>query len=113
MNSQKIDCNVILMHGKNTNPSEKRYPWLKEAMEEYDIPYIGPKLPDADDPEIQAWVDKLDMLCPDEDSILVGHSRGGVAILRRLEQQDPDVKVTKVILVATNSGLSEKRMKSE
>jgi predicted alpha/beta hydrolase family esterase len=105
--------NVILMHGKNTDPSQKRYPWLKEAMDEHDIAYIAPRLPEADNPEINAWIETLDRMCPDEDSVLIGHSRGGVAILRWLEQQADDVRIKKVILVATNSGLTEKRMKSE
>ncbi len=104
---------VILMHGKDTNPQEKWYPWLAKKMAKMNINFIAPALPQADDPEIEAWLSELNQINIDEKSILVGHSRGGVAILRWLERQPESLKVKKVILVATNSGDSTKRNKTE
>ncbi len=77
------------------------------------INFISPSLPNADDPEISEWTDELEKAKPDENSILIGHSRGGVAILRWLEKQTDDLRVNKVILVATNSGETKKRNKTE
>ena len=108
---QKPD--VVLMHGKNTNPQEKWYPWLAEEMNKRGVKFMAPKLPDADDPNIESWKNELSKTQPNENSILIGHSRGGVAILRWLEEQPKDFKVKKVILVATNSGDSAKRNKTE
>ena len=104
---------VILMHGKNTNPSQKWYPWLKEKMNENNIYFKAPALPNPDNPEINQWINELEKTKPNENSILIGHSLGGVAILRWLEKQKNNFKVKKVILVATNSGKSEKRDKTE
>jgi predicted alpha/beta hydrolase family esterase len=50
------------------------------------------------------WLAELDKVTPGDDTVLVGHSGGGVAVLRWLEEQPKDFKVKKVILVATNSG---------
>ena len=74
------------MHGKNTNPNEKWYPWLKEQMNKNNIQFIAPILPNANDPEINEWVNELEKTNPNQNSILIGHSRGGVAILRWLEK---------------------------
>ena len=104
---------VILMHGKDTNPSKKWYPWLKLKVKENNTFFIAPILPNPKDPEIDKWLYELDKTKPDENSILIGHSRGGVAILRWLEKQPKNFKVKKIILVATNSGHSEKMNKSE
>jgi len=105
--------NVILMHGKDTNPTKKWYPWLETEMQKNDISFKAPFLPKANDPKIEDWLAELDKANPNENSILVGHSRGGVAILRWLEKQSPDFKVKKVILVSTNSGHSQKMNKTE
>ncbi len=105
--------NVILMHGKNTNPTKKWYPWLKSEMQKNNIEFHAPFLPKAEDPEINEWLAELDKIKPNENSILIGHSRGGVAILRWLEIQPEDFRVKKVVLVGTNSGYSEKMNKTE
>ncbi len=105
--------NVILMHGKNTDPTQKWYLWLKNEMQNKGIEFRAPFLPKADDPEIKEWLTELDKTKPNENSILVGHSRGGVAILRWLEIQPKDLKVKKVILIGANSGHSEKINKTE
>lgn len=101
------------MHGKDTNPSQKWYPWLANKMKKRDIEYIAPELPDAQDPYINEWIGELEKSGPNKDSVLIGHSRGGVAILRYLEKSPDDLKIKKVILVAANSGNLTKRNKTE
>jgi predicted alpha/beta hydrolase family esterase len=92
------------MHGKNINPSEKWYPWFKEEMEKKGIQVQVPILPKSDEPVLDEWLNILGELNPDEKTVLLGHSRGGVAVLRFLESMPAGKKVKKVILLATNSG---------
>ncbi len=100
--TSKQKTNVILMHGKDTNPQEKWYPWLAEKMNVEGISFEAPILPNPSDPHIDEWLEELDNLKPNENTTLIGHSRGGIAILRWLEKQSKDFKVKKVILVAAN-----------
>jgi predicted alpha/beta hydrolase family esterase len=95
---------VVLMHGKNTSPTEKWYPWFVNELEKRGVKAVAPALPNAPEPVMSEWLAELDKVAPDGDTILVGHSRGGVAVLRWLENQPEDFKVKKVTLVATNSG---------
>ncbi|HBG81976.1 TPA: hypothetical protein DDW69_04020 [candidate division CPR2 bacterium] len=105
---------VILMHGKDTNPNGKWYPWFAGEMKDRSIPAIIPLLPKADNPHIEEWMKELEKAKPDEDTIILGHSRGGVAVLRWLEKLPEDKRVKKVILLATNSGFIKKMpIKSE
>ena len=95
---------VVLMHGKDASPADKWYPWFANEMQSRDIETITPVLPNAADPVMDEWLAELDKTAPDAETVLVGHSRGGVAVLRWLEKQPEDFKVKKVLLVATNSG---------
>ena len=95
---------VILMHGKDTNPTEKWYPWFKEELEKKEIKVHVPELPDSSEPNLLLWLDILATLKPDEETVLVGHSRGGVAVLRYIERLPLGAKVKKVILIAANAG---------
>ncbi|MFZ4648928.1 MAG: RBBP9/YdeN family alpha/beta hydrolase [Patescibacteria group bacterium] len=105
---------IVLIHGKNTDPTKKWYPWLKEVAMKKGFVFIAPVLPHPDEPIMAEWLAAIDKTEPDEDTIMIGHSRGGVAILRWLENQAPEMKVKKVILVATNSGrLCDKPIASE
>ena len=92
------------MHGKDTDPTQKWYPWIANEMEKMGIPHIAPTLPNASNPLMSEWLYELKKTAPDENTILVGHSRGGVAILRYLEILPEDKRVKKVILLGTNSG---------
>ena len=95
---------VILMHGKDTSPEEKWYPWFKEELNRSGIEVHIPDLPSPNEPIMKEWLEMLNNLSPDEETMLVGHSRGGVAIMRYLEKLPQDKRVKKVILVASNSG---------
>jgi predicted alpha/beta hydrolase family esterase len=107
------ELNVILIHGKDTNPSQKWYPWLINEMKNRGIKCLAPELPKPNEPVLKEWLDEIDKLKPDGNSILIGHSRVGVAILRWLQKQPQDTKVKKVILVAANNpSVSEKNKKA-
>src|SRR3989344_2613682 len=98
---------VILMHGKHADPTQKWYPWLASEKGKRGIEFIAPALPHTDEPVFEEWLSEIDKCNPDQDTIMVGHSRGGVAVLRWLERQPENIKVKKVILVATNGGKIE------
>lgn len=93
------------MHGKDTSPEEKWYPWFKDAVKKAGCEFETPVLPNAADPVMNEWLRELAECNPDKDTILVGHSRGGVAVMRYLEQMSDGDKVKAVVLVATNSGV--------
>lgn len=102
------EMRAILLHGLNANPDEKWYPWFAKETQQRGIRCEIPALPDGSDPRLSAWLAEIDKLKPDENTILIGHSRGGVALLRWLETQPKSRKVKKVILIATNSGFAQK-----
>ena len=56
---------VVIVHGKNTNPNEKWYPWLKKKVEEKNYECIAPILPNSDDPEIISWLNEIKKANPD------------------------------------------------
>ncbi|MDA3854808.1 MAG: alpha/beta hydrolase [Candidatus Woesearchaeota archaeon] len=79
--------NIILIQGKDANPTQKWYPWLETQIKQKSLEYKAPALPNANDPDINEWMDELTKINPNSNSILIGHSRGGVATLRWLEKQ--------------------------
>jgi len=105
---------VVLIHGKDTDPSKKWYPWLGKEVKKNGYDFIAPILPISSDPVIIDWLAEIDKTKPNLETILIGHSRGGVAVMRWLERQSPDVRIFRVILVATNSGrIKDKAIPSE
>ncbi|MBN2197731.1 alpha/beta fold hydrolase [Candidatus Wolfebacteria bacterium] len=105
---------IVLIHGKNTDPNSNWYPWFGREVEKMGYEYIAPVMPSPADPIIKEWLAEIEKIKPDEKTILIGHSRGGFAILRWLEKATPKKKVKKVILIAVNSGrLKDKAILSE
>lgn len=98
---------VVLMHGQDVSPDDKWYPWFIKELQNKNIEIIAPTLPKPSDPIMDEWLAEINKTSPDNDTILIGHSRGGVAIMRWLEGLNEDARVKKVILLATNSGLIE------
>jgi uncharacterized protein len=92
---------AILLHGKDKSSKDIWYSWLVTELNANGISCVAPDLPNADNPKINEWLSVIDGLDPDEDTILIGHSRGGMAVLRWLETRKQ--RVTKVVLVAANS----------
>lgn len=96
--------NVVVLHGKDTNPDEKWYPWLKQELQKNGIKVDIPKLPSSQDPVMSDWKKVVDKLDINQDTVLVDHSRGGVLLMRWLENREFGFRIKKAILVATNSG---------
>jgi asparagine synthase (glutamine-hydrolysing) len=92
--------NVFILHGKDKSSKDVWYPWLKQKLEFKNFNTIVPDLPNTKNPDMDEWVKVLKSFELNENSILIGHSRGGVAILKFLENLN--VKVKAVFLVATN-----------
>lgn len=99
------------MHGKDKQSNDVWYPWLKNELLACGVGCAIPDLPKADNPKIAEWLGVIDSLHPDAETVMVGHSRGGMAILRWLETRQ--TKVAKVVLVAANSASIEDTAKGD
>jgi predicted alpha/beta hydrolase family esterase len=72
--------------------------WLKDELVKKNIISEVLIMPEAYNPEYNAWKEMFERLPLNEETILVGHSCGGGFIVRYLSEND--VKVGKVVLVA-------------
>lgn len=94
---------VIIVHCWAGNPDYCWYPSAKAELEKAGFEVIVPEMPDTDNPNMSTWVPKLAgaVGTPSPDVFLVGHSIGGVAIMRYLESLPAGTKVGGVVFVAS------------
>jgi len=90
---------VLIIHGWESNSREHWFLEEKKRLEGQGHEVVVPDMPNTLHPKKEEWVEVIRNFNPDEDSILIGHSLGGVAILRYLEVAGQ--KVGKCILIAT------------
>lgn len=90
---------VLIIHGWESNSREHWFWEEKERLEKLDYEVVVPDMPNTLYPNKEEWVKVIQDFNPDENSILIGHSLGGVAILRYLETVNN--KVGKCIFIAT------------
>lgn len=77
---------MIIPGNGNTDISENWFPYVKKRLEELGIDAIAKNMPDPDLARRQFWIPFIEKeINGDENSILIGHSSGAVAILRFLE----------------------------
>jgi predicted alpha/beta hydrolase family esterase len=106
--------NVYIVHGWDGSPGETMLQWLKSAYEKKGYTVAVPAMPDPAIPKIEGWVQKLkDIVKPDGDTVLIGHSIGCQAILRYLETAPAGVIFATVILIAPWMELDKQTMKDE
>jgi predicted alpha/beta hydrolase family esterase len=93
--------NALILHGTNSTPQSNWFPWLKENLQQKGWNVFAPQLPHADRPNIQRYNDFLfhSGWKPNNDSVIIGHSSGAVAILGLLQDLRNDVVVNTCILV--------------
>jgi predicted alpha/beta hydrolase family esterase len=93
---------IYIVHGWGATPKEPMLVWLKNELEKNGFKVVFPEMPNTEEPEINAWVNKLKQIVGDlnEDTYFFGHSIGCQTILRYLEKQPSDVKVGGIVFLA-------------
>ncbi len=81
---------IFIIHGWSGAPTDCWIPWLKNELEQKGFEVITPTMPNADTPELKAWVEHLREVVVeiDENTYFVGHSIGCQAIMHFVEGQD-------------------------
>lgn len=99
--------NVFIFHGTEGYPEENWFPWLKEKLEAQGCKVIVPQFPSPPvvPAKISEWFLVFDKYREylNEDTIIIGHSLGGVFALRILEKLEQPVKA--VFFVGTPIGV--------
>lgn len=99
--------NAFIFHGTEGYPEENWFPWLKKELEKKGYPVYVPHFPSPPKipAEIARWFDVLKDYEQhiNEDTILIGHSLGGIFTLRLLEKLRRPVKAA--IFVGTPIGV--------
>lgn len=96
--------NVLILHGTGSDSKANWFPWLKSELLKKEYKVWVPDLPHAEKPNIERYNAFLfgnkDWVF-DQDSFLIGHSSGAVAILGLLSELPEDTVVDTCILVGS------------
>lgn len=88
--------NVFIFHGTEGYPEENWFPWLKQELEQKSCKVFVPQFPSPPivPAKIAEWFDVLKNYEQDinKNTILIGHSLGGIFTLRILEKLTHPVK---------------------
>ncbi len=96
--------NALILHGTGGNSTSNWFSWLKEQLEQTGWRVWLPDLPHADKPNIKRYnryLLKNKTWQFNEDSVLVGHSSGAVAILGLLQHLPVGAKVDTCFLIGS------------
>lgn len=98
--------NALILHGTNGDSKENWFPWLKTELEAQGWSVFVPDLPHSERPSIARYRTFLKDIGwkPNENTVLIGHSSGAVAILGFLQSLPDTMMVKKVVLVGAFEG---------
>ena len=97
--SQPLVKRFVILHGKGSSSKDNFYAWLRKELENRGFEVQVPNLPGQDEPDDLKQAEFVKNNCTlDEQTVIIGHSFGGVLALRLLEQ---DIKINRAILIAT------------
>ena len=102
-----MTTNVFIFHGTEGHPKENWFPWLKKELKQNHCNVMIPQFPSP--PVVAAKIDEWFAVLKDyeryinENTIIVGHSLGGVFTLRVLEKLKTPIKAA--LLVGTPIGI--------
>ncbi|HYV34022.1 MAG TPA: alpha/beta fold hydrolase, partial [Candidatus Limnocylindria bacterium] len=89
----------VILHGRNSTSADNFYPWLRNELENRGFEVQTPTMPGKGEPNDLEQAEFVKNNCTlDEQTVIIGHSFGGVVALRLLEQ---GIKVNRTILVST------------
>lgn len=96
--------NAFIFHGTAGYPEENWFPWLKEQLKAKGLEVFVPKFPTPEGQSYLAWLEVLRPMMDkiNSETILIGHSLGGIFTLKLLEQLIQPVKLA--VLVGTPIG---------
>jgi hypothetical protein len=93
--------NVFIIHGTEGYPEENWFPWMKLELEKDGYNVIVPQFPTPPivPAKINEWFDvfKDYEQFIDEDTVIIGHSLGGIFALRLLERINKSIRLTALI----------------
>ncbi len=80
--------NIFIFHGTAGNPGRNWFPWLKKELEKKRLHVIVPKFPTPVGQSLEAWLKILNQYKKsiNKKTIFIGHSLGGMFLLKVLEQ---------------------------
>jgi uncharacterized protein len=98
---------VLIIHGTEGHPEENWFPWLRKILEDEGLKVIIPHFPSPPivPAKLNEWFDVFNEYKDElnEESIIIGHSLGGIFTLRILEKLTHPVKA--VFLTGTPIGI--------
>lgn len=79
---------ALIFHGTGGSSNGNWFPWLKTKLEKQGYHVTVPQFPNPDAPNFQDWSRELEKYREyiNENSVLIGHSLGGLFLLRVLER---------------------------
>lgn len=96
--------NAFIFHGTAGSPDGNWFPWLKGELKARGVPTTVPRFPTPEGESLESWLKVLDAQEAKigSDTLLIGHSKGGMFLLKVLERLDQPVKTA--IFVAAPVG---------
>jgi len=93
---------AVIIHGWEGKPNLHWFPWLKSKLEENGFKVQVPEMPNTNYPQKDEWVSHLREVVGvvDENLLIIGHSLGGITIIRFLEQLPEDKKIGCAVFAA-------------
>jgi len=95
----KKGTNFLILHGYTGSPGKNFIPWLKQKLEDREYKVQAPAMPNSNDPKENEQVNYVLENCKiDENTIVIGHSLGGVVAMKLLARHNQPIQG--LILVA-------------
>lgn len=94
--------NILILHGTANDHRGNWFPWLASELEKRHYAVWSPDLPKAEEPDEKRYLDFIFANSSwkfTQDTIIVGHSSGGVAALKLLQRLPDGVVIDRCITV--------------
>ncbi len=91
--------NILIVHGWDASPSQHWFFPAKEKFEKAGFNVFLPEMPGNYFPKKEEWLKIIEETVKGDDWIFIGHSLGGVAVLKYLE--NAPFRAKHIILIAT------------